>query len=395
MPKGPMWEGRHFAPGKKDRESLDLVAVRDFNIHTKLRKPWNRAFGPAALKDYEESLVIRGIQLNELLKVKTRNSQGGVGHVDISRWISNWSFDFMGDMVFGENFDLMGTDDKDNIIQSLDDAHWFPGISHTIPWAWSFLISIPALTKHSVAFGGFVFQHAYKRGTRTTTAKKDLFYHLAANMDIEDDKPPIPLIIPNSILAVVAGAHIISYALSSIMYHLIRYPGYLQRLQKELDEAFPPSELANLELLDAIINEVLRLQPPVMTHLQRAPPPGSGGSFIPEGTAVVVPPYVMHRDSRYFSPDPDRFWPERWYTQNNNNIKLDRSAYIPFSYGPAGCVGKSLAILELRYMTAILVYNFDLSFEDGYNPEQWNKDMVDRFITIKGSLPVKVKQRHI
>ncbi|KAJ7821344.1 hypothetical protein B0H13DRAFT_1660398, partial [Mycena leptocephala] len=32
--------------------------------------------------------------------------------------------------------------------------------------------------------------------------------------------------------------------------------------------------------------------------------------FVPEGTAVYVAPYT-HRRPRYFSPDPDRFWPER------------------------------------------------------------------------------------
>lgn len=107
---------------------------------------------------------------------------------------------------------------------------------------------------------------------------------------------------------------------------------------------------------------------------------------------MTVPPHVLHRDGRYFSPNPDQFWPERWYTQSDKII-LDRSAFIPFSYGPANCAARSLAMSELRYITAILAYNFDFWFEDGYDPDQWERDLKDQFVTVKGKLPVRMKQR--
>lgn len=160
----------------------------------------------------------------------------------------------------------------------------------------------------------------------------------------------------------------------------------------------------------------MRLRPPVSTGLQRAPAQGSGGKligdmyafnffcliivtffvyrFIPEGTAVTISPYVMHRDSRYFSPNPDQFLPERWY-HTSDKIITNRSAFIPFSYGPAGCVGKTLAMSELRYITAMLVYNFDFWFEDGYNPAQWDRDLVDYYVLIRGKLAVKLKPRNL
>ncbi|GJJ08845.1 hypothetical protein Clacol_003064 [Clathrus columnatus] len=354
MRKGPMWHGRAYVPGVKAVSVPSLVGIRDISLHAKHRKPWNRAFGPAALKDYEDSLVVRGTELIEHLKAIIRKSPDGVGHTDISMYISNWSFDFMGDAILGEDFQLMSTGDKDGIVRSLDEAHLS-----------------------------------------------------AANMDIDDDQPPLPLIMASARLAIVAGSHTTSFVITSIMYHLLRYPEYFRRLQQELDTNFPPSEqaviqvdkLSNLELLDAIINEALRLQPPIATYLQRAPPAHSGGKllkdiFIPEGTSVVVPPYVIHRDKRYFSPNPDQFWPERWYVQNEKTT-TDRTAFIPFSYGPANCVGRPLALQEVRYITAMLVYNFDFSFQKGYNPDQWDMDLIDQFIFIKGKLPVEMKQRNV
>ncbi|KAJ7512708.1 cytochrome P450 [Mycena galericulata] len=152
-------------------------------------------------------------------------------------------------------------------------------------------------------------------------------------------------------------------------------------LSKEIDETLPPdakqnpaddtSKLAEMPLLNAIIssNEALRLQPPVPTGLQRAPKSGGGGKmvgsvFVPEGTALYLPPYVIHRDARYFSPNPDRFWPDRWLENPDCNpptSKTDRSAFIPYSVGPMNCAGKLVAQLELRLVVATLVQKLDMS----------------------------------
>jgi cytochrome P450 len=114
---------------------------------------------------------------------------------------------------------------------------------------------------------------------------------------------------------------------------------------------------------------------------------------------VQVPPYVIHRDPRYFFPNPDKFWPERWLKQdlddNNVNIILDRNAFIPFSIGSANCAGKPLAMIELRLMTCLIVRTFELSFEDGYDPSRWEEGILDRFLMVKGKLPVKLRKRVI
>ena len=114
--------------------------------------------------------------------------------------------------------------------------------------------------------------------------------------------------------------------------------------------------------------------------------------IITEGTAVQVPPYVIHRDPRYFFPHPDKFWPDRWLKQDLNII-LNRSAFIPFSTGSANCPGKPLAMIELRLMTCLIVRTFELSFEDGYDPLRWEEGLLDRFVIVKGKLPVKLKTR--
>lgn len=124
-------------------------------------------------------------------------------------------------------------------------------------------------------------------------------------------------------------------------------------------------------------------------------------SAIPEGTSVFVHIYSLHRDPRYFSPMPDIFWPERWLTAEERastdkvpvNVVLDKSAFIPFSFGPSICVGKNLAYQEMRMVVCLLLQTFDLKMAEGYDPQQWERNIEDRFVAHIGCLPVCLSPR--
>lgn len=128
--------------------------------------------------------------------------------------------------------------------------------------------------------------------------------------------------------------------------------------------------------------------------------------FIPEGTGIQVPPYVLHRDPRYFSPDPEAFIPDRWLTPSKNGkdsqapeFLTTKDAFIPFSYGPANCAGKSLALTEMRAVITLLLKRFDLGFESKDSLEvqrvKWESQMKDRFVFTKGKLPIWLKERRL
>ena len=112
---------------------------------------------------------------------------------------------------------------------------------------------------------------------------------------------------------------------------------------------------------------------------------------------MTVPPYAMHRSPHYFSPDPDRFWPNRWLAgpaaKEGVPVVTDRSAFIPFSAGSAGCVGKPLALVELRVVVALLVQTFDMRLVAGYDVKQWEEEFHDYFVARKGELPVVLSCR--
>ncbi len=89
-----------------------------------------------------------------------------------------------------------------------------------------------------------------------------------------------------------------------MFYHLARDTTIQEKLRQELnslresDGSFSFKTLQSAELLNAIINETLRLHPPVPSGTLRLTPPEGikiGETFIPGDTTVVAPSYSIGR----------------------------------------------------------------------------------------------------
>lgn len=190
-----------------------------------------------------------------------------------------------------------------------------------------------------------------------------------------------------------------SNTLTSALFYLARNPSFYTRLQSEVSEVFPDGpetfsydvlskNLAAIPMLDAIINETLRLRPAVPSGNPRVTPPegltiplvdGTGKTedlFIPGGVDVYVPPYWVHRDPHYF-PDPEVFLPDRWLGGTNEGsgtegTRQQASSYtigprelemfFPFQVGQFACPGKNLAMWEMRSFLTRLALRFDFEF---------------------------------
>lgn len=121
--------------------------------------------------------------------------------------------------------------------------------------------------------------------------------------------------------------------------------------------------------------------------------------------SVDISPFALHRDPRYFPPYPDAFIPERWLSNERAGsvaYTTDKEAFIPFSYGPANCAGKTLAMIEMRYVVATLVRCFELHHggcrDAGAGTLEtklkgWVAGLKDRFVFDKPGLVVDVTSR--
>ncbi|KLO08951.1 high nitrogen upregulated cytochrome P450 monooxygenase 2 [Schizopora paradoxa] len=404
MGKGHLWEAR-----RPPVEPIAVISIREPVRHSQRRSAWNKAFTSASIKEYEPSLVRRVQQLVECLEANSNT------RIDLAYWLSCFTFDFMGDMMFGGGFELMREGDKDGLKHFMESGMQNMALLQTIPWVTPIAWRIPKAAGRIVRLRDWSITYAKQRKERGSTVK-DVFHHLM-NEDSEEGYTPEDIVVTDGLLAIVAGSDTTTTALSGIFYYLMTHPLACKKLRAEIDATFPPLEgnpfdtstLASMPYLNAVINEGLRLQPSVPVSVQRTPLPGTGGKqigseFIPEGTAINIPPYVLHRDLRYFSPLPESFIPERWLKQPSNekqqsvdtdNIKFstDASAFIPFAGGFANCVGKNLAIVEMRMVVALLVQKFDMRFAEGYDQRKWEESIEDWLVVKTGELPVVLSSR--
>ena len=106
-----------------------------------------------------------------------------------------------------------------------------------------------------------------------------------------------------------------------------------------------------------------------------------------------MPPWTLQRDPRNFSR-PDEFRPERWLAAESAAFEVhDTRAFAPFSTGPWNCVGKNLALLEMKVVVTHMLQRLHLRFDKGFEPGSWEPGMQDRFNLVLPELPVVVERR--
>ncbi|UZJ53677.1 hypothetical protein CBS101457_002997 [Exobasidium rhododendri] len=214
----------------------------------------------------------------------------------------------------------------------------------------------------------------------------------------------------DTMLLVVAGSDTSSITMCLCLYHMIVHPEMMEQLRSELDSVFGKADCTDFDklakdchYLNAIINETLRLYPPVASGLQREIPQkvgsmtfdlhGGKSIVLPADILISTPTLTLHRDPRNFSPGPDEFRPQRWISPKEETA-FDRTAFNPFSYGPTSCVGKTLAYMEIRIVVACIVREFDLSLEPDFDAPFFLNGLKDIFTTkCTQHLPVRLRHR--
>jgi cytochrome P450 len=131
----------------------------------------------------------------------------------------------------------------------------------------------------------------------------------------------------------LAGHETTAMALAFALWFLARHPAWAARIADTGDDAAA-----------AVFKETLRLQPPVWLFGREAQRDAVVGRWqIRRGEQVLVSPWLVHRDPRWFER-PGDFLPERWLEGLDD--RLPRHAYLPFGSGPRVCAGMHFALME-------------------------------------------------
>lgn len=153
------------------------------------------------------------------------------------------------------------------------------------------------------------------------------------------------------IITYIAGYDTTAWTLAWGLMLLAESPRVVADLQAELDAH---EDLVSAPLLDATIREVMRLYPAAPLLSRRACVDETLlGYRIPAGTTVLVMPWLIHRNPRFWR-DPLRFDPRR----HLEPAERPRLAWMPFGAGQRTCIGKGLAMMEAKLALGMLLQRF-------------------------------------
>ncbi|KAI0667857.1 cytochrome P450 [Trametes maxima] len=337
--------------------------------HRERRRIWGGLFTPNGVAELQGALEKRTW---DFMRCISHRQEKRGGSVDVAEAFYHWAFDLAGDVIFGSSseFELMANGDDHGLVDAGKLSTIAMDTFGHAPWLLQILYRLPATDS--------MHQHV-KLASRMTrnrvnsnasAASKDLLSYLIESgipmRDIERD----------AAIAILAAAENTAITLAITCFYLVESPQYLRKLREELECAFPdplgalsPASLANIAFLDCVLYEALRLG--VFFFLPRIIPPGGtvlDGRFVPAGTTVALAGYSQQRSADNFFPEPAGFLPERWLPDGlGPYTKTNKAALASFSYGQHMCLGKTLALQQMRHVLARLVLTYDMAFPPGFD----------------------------
>ncbi|RDL38715.1 putative cytochrome P450 67 [Venustampulla echinocandica] len=376
-----------FPPTKDTANTHSSI---DKSNHARKRRVLSHAFSDGAIKSMEKYILANVRTFCSRLGPPPTFSEKQVGEKgwgvaqNMALWCNYLAFDVMGDLCFGKAFEMLESEKNHRVIDLMENAAHMHLILGTNP-----MIKTLGLNKvlFSKIYNMRMEYMAYSKGQAAERTKigldsdrKDFFFHLLNARDPETGNGFTgPELWGESNLLIIAGSDTTSTALAAAFFYLTHSPATLQKLTAEVRSTFSDVEdicagqtLSSCIYLRAVIDEAMRLSPPVGGILPREILPGGldiDGLSLPAGTVVGTPHYAIHHNPDYY-PLPFEFRPERWIEGSSpevtrESVALAHSAFCPFSIGPRGCIGKGLAYTELMTGLARIVFLYDMKLAEG------------------------------
>lgn len=154
---------------------------------------------------------------------------------------------------------------------------------------------------------------------------------------------------------------------------LLNHPETLKKVRDEIDQNVKPgcliddSDLSKLTYLRCVINETLRLHPPLPLLLphQNSEDCTINGFHIPRGTTLLVNAWAIHHDPKVWE-EPTMFKPERF---EGMKAEGEGFKFLPFGMGRRACPGAGMGLRLAGLALGTLIQCFEW--------ERVGQDLVD------------------
>ncbi|KAJ7125198.1 cytochrome P450 monooxygenase pc-3 [Mycena epipterygia] len=182
-----------------------------------------------------------------------------------------------------------------------------------------------------------------------------------------------PKLLKDEILNILlAGRDTTMSVLTNVIYFLACSPAVTARLRDEIIMFVGPSaqptyeNIKQMKYLRAVINETMRLYPPVPLNIRQpvkattwpSPDPKEKPLYIPAGVGIVYSVMIMQRRIDLWGPDADNFDPDRFLDVRAQKYISNPFQFLPFNAGPRLCLGQQFAYNEMSFVIIRLLQNF-------------------------------------
>ncbi|KAM9971788.1 hypothetical protein ACTFIW_011771 [Dictyostelium discoideum] len=334
--------------------------------------------------------------INHLNNSNNNNNNNNTIIIDIHSYCTKLTFDIIGKLSIGYDFNSIESSDKDNNNNNNNDnddddiSKQFDFIlnemirpirrfSSYLPLyndikLFKFLNKLESIIKGAINSRSLITDDNKNNNNNKTYKKNFLLDNLLDDNVKEKD------IIGNINTFLLAGHETSANLLTFIFYLLSThnnvqndlYNHLIENQKKKINKdnnkfTEEDEDYQSIEFLDWVIYETLRLFPPapmigrtsknddILKNVNN-----NNNISIPSETLILISVYAIHRDPKLWK-DPNIFNPYRW--KNIENIN-NRSDFIPFSSGGRVCVGQKFSIVEARIIISKLILNFELSFNN-------------------------------
>ena len=223
--------------------------------------------------------------------------------------------------------------------------------------------------RHGVTQLEAVVSRLVARRRAATSAHDDLLAMLIREHDSGSGWMTDRLLRDEVMTFLAAGHETVALALTWCWWLLAQNPAAEAALHQELEEVLGDrtptlDDRPRLRYTEAVFREALRLFPPVWAFARFVTRPVEiGGHVVPKGWRIVISPWVVQRDPRFFD-HPERFDPDRWL--GGRAAAVPRYAFFPFGGGPRACIGAGFAMLEGLLLLATLGQRVRFSLAPGH-----------------------------
>lgn len=165
-------------------------------------------------------------------------------------------------------------------------------------WFFRTLVAIPGLAHGYHKFIGFCTQRIQDRiDVQGKVPSTDIAHTLIEQYNQSPNKDlGFQYLAGDSRLIIVAGSDTTAATLVHLFHWLAKKPELQKRLRQELKGKHEHQYIQDNNLLNGIINETLRMNPPVPSGVFRKVPKEGvqiGNAFIPGNTVIQMPHYAM------------------------------------------------------------------------------------------------------